>query len=172
MLGDGLSQNVFVEISVSRSRLHATPLPSRAWPSDGPASAPSAPSSASLPGVEETYPLNRGQQELVRRLKRKYPDFFEDDAPELVKRFVRGYCPSLHDDKDWEAETDYQRRTEHKAALDKETTELVGTYDKLKKWRAVNKIGTLLDDPSLLSTSTDFTPGGNGAALAMVALEE
>lgn len=30
----------------------------------------------------------------------------------------------------------------------------------------------LLDDPSLLSTSDDFTPGGNGAALAMVSLEE
>ena len=30
----------------------------------------------------------------------------------------------------------------------------------------------LLDDPSLMSTSTDFTPGGNDAALAMVALEE
>jgi flagellar hook-associated protein 1 FlgK len=30
----------------------------------------------------------------------------------------------------------------------------------------------LLDDPSLLSTSDDFTPGGNGAALAMVGLEE
>ncbi|MAC18585.1 MAG: flagellar hook-associated protein FlgK [Phycisphaerae bacterium] len=30
----------------------------------------------------------------------------------------------------------------------------------------------LQDDPSLLSISTDFTPGGNGAALAMVALED
>ncbi len=30
----------------------------------------------------------------------------------------------------------------------------------------------LLDDPALLSTSDDFTPGGNGAALGMVALEE
>ena len=29
----------------------------------------------------------------------------------------------------------------------------------------------LLDDPSLLSTSDDFTPGGNGTALAMVELE-
>ena len=30
---------------------------------------------------------------------------------------------------------------------------------------------SLLDDPSLLSTSDDFTPGGNGAAMQMVALE-
>ena len=30
----------------------------------------------------------------------------------------------------------------------------------------------LLDDPTLLSTSDDFTPGGNGAALAMVGLED
>ncbi len=30
---------------------------------------------------------------------------------------------------------------------------------------------TLLDDPSLLATSADFTPGGNGTALAIVELE-
>ncbi|MAD78390.1 MAG: flagellar hook-associated protein FlgK [Planctomycetaceae bacterium] len=32
--------------------------------------------------------------------------------------------------------------------------------------------GDLLDDPSLLSITNDFTPGGNGAALAMVELED